>query len=278
MWQPINLSCESRVARISALVLPVASLLVLTLLVLRLHSIEIFAGSMLVVLGSAGAMIGLEGVQGTRGKWLRAGIVGVALAVGSYITSDGINRRQQYLSDRDALVSFSIERMFNQVSLDAGALAYRDYRTSGNLGFMFGYMPLHFSQAYLVVNSSTIIRHDPEFAKAMSEYIYFGELVASELRTLESLCSSLAARSNWTKEVIQEIFGEKGTLNDFLKRKQAIEGLITSRYEWSNKDVWNRLDEPFFSNVKMRFELWKRIQENSTLKPETGPKKPELQQ
>ena len=280
MWRPVNLCGKSKAAEISpsAVALPVASVLVLVPLVFQLYSIEIFLGSVLIVLGSAATMVFLEGVQGTWRKWLRAGMVGIILALGSYVTSDGIDRREQYVSDRDALVSLNIDRVFNGLTLDVLSCAYQGYRITGNLGFMLGYTPLRFSQAYLVLNTTTIVAHDHELGKAIHGYIMSGELLASELRNLEELCSGLAAKSKWTKDVIQEIFGEKGTLNDFLKRQQDLESLITSRYQWSNKDVWNRLDQPLFNKMKARLEAERLILDMRTKKPETGPEKGAPQQ
>jgi hypothetical protein len=195
-------------------------------------------------------MVGLEGVRDIWRKWVRALVVGVILALGSYIVNDGIDRREQYLSDRDALVSFNVERKFNWVILEVLSRAQQKYKPTDDPGFISGYRPLRFSQAYLVLNTTAIVTRDHEFAKAMNRYILDGELLASELWELTELNRSLFRKSAWAKEKIKTIFGEKGTLGLFQGAERKLECLIDSDYHWSNRDVWSRLDRSVFDVIE----------------------------
>jgi hypothetical protein len=276
MWRPANLYGNSKAPRISpwVLVFPLVGAVVLALFLFQLHIIEIFLGSILIVSGSAATMVALEGVKGAWRKWAIALAIGIILAVGSYITSDGIDRREQYLSDRDALVSFNVERMFNRVTLDALSWAYQNYSMTDKRSFMFGYVPLDFSQARLVLNTTGIVRHDHEFAKAMNRYILSGELVASTLQTLQEASLSLLQKSDFTRSVIQEVFAEKGALPRFLETQRGLESQIASKYQWSNEDVWNRLDRPFFDKMKAGMEEQKKALEMRMRKRDAESKEP----
>jgi hypothetical protein len=224
---------------------------------------EIFAGSMLIVLGSAGAMVGLDGVQGARGKWIRAAIVGVTLALGSYVASEGISNREQYFSDREAFISLNVERRLNGIILGLLPIAHQNYKPADDPGFISGYMPLRFSQAYLVLNNTTVVTRDHELAKALNKYILCGEMLASSLHELEELNRGILRKTDFTKNLVKRIFGEKGTLDMFLETQEKLESLIASNYQWSNRDVWNRLDRPVFDAIKASLDgLQNLIQEN----------------